>query len=261
MIIDTHAHYDDPAFDEDREELLASMSDAGVGMIFNIGASVATSQTSVDLAHSHSFIKAAVGLHPEEFDDLTDECLSLISDMIKEDRRSETPVIRALGEIGLDYHWAENEEQRALQREFFIKQLALAREHDLPVMIHSREAAEDTISIIREYGSGLICDIHCYSGSPEMALEYVSLGHYIGVGGVVTFKNGKRLKETVRQIPMDRILLETDCPYMSPEPHRGERNDSRNIKYVIQQIAELRGITPEETERICEENARAFYRL
>ena len=261
MIIDTHAHYDDPAFDEDREVLLESMEEAGVGMIVNIGASVSTSEGSLELAHRYPFIYAAVGLHPEEFDELTEEHVSRISDMIKADKASDDPRILALGEIGLDYHWAENEEQRALQREYFIRQLALAGEYDLPVMIHSREAAEDTISIIREYGSGLVCDIHCYSGSPEMALDYAAMGHYIGVGGVVTFKNGKRLKETVRQIPMDRILLETDCPYMSPEPHRGQRNESRNIRSVIQQIAQLRDISEAEVESICEENARRFYRL
>ena len=261
MIFETHAHYDDPAFDEDRDSLLSGMADAGVGTIVNIGATVQMSLDSIALAKKYPFIYATVGLHPEEFDELDDEHLGLISDMIDREGIYPDGRIVAIGEIGLDYHWAETEEQRQLQRDYFIRQLGMAGERNLPVMIHSREAAEDTMSIIREYGSGLICDIHCYSGSPEMAEQYVKMGHYIGVGGVVTFKNGKKLKETVSRIPIESILLETDCPYMSPEPYRGARNDSTKIRFVVSQISQLKGISEDEVIRITEENARKFYRL
>ncbi|MCR5452356.1 MAG: TatD family hydrolase [Lachnospiraceae bacterium] len=262
MIFDTHAHYDDEAFDEDRDELLSSMEENGVGTIINVGASVSSSRKSIELAHKYSFIYAAVGIHPEEFNELDEEHESEIRLMIENEQHGYNDRIAAVGEIGLDYHWAENEKQRELQRESFKRQLEMAKRYNLPAIIHSREAAEDTFNIIEKAtDENLECVIHCYSGSPEMAIRYTQMGHYIGVGGVVTFKNGKKLKETVARIPMEKLLLETDCPYMSPEPYRGKRNDSTYIKYVVKEIAAIRGMSEEDIISVTEKNARRFYMI
>ena len=231
MIFETHAHYDDESFDGDREETLARVREAGVYPIINVGASIESTKTTLELAKKHEDIYAAVGVHPSE--------------------------------IGLDYHWDKEPGVQKLQRGWFGRQLLLAKEVRLPVIIHSRDAAEDTVRIMKENGAQEIPGvIHCYSYSPELAQEFVKMGYYIGVGGVVTFKNAKKLVRTVEQVPLSRILLETDCPYMAPEPHRGERNDSSNIPYVIARIAELKGVSKEEVERVTEENAyRLFTRV
>ena len=247
MIFDTHAHYDDEQFDADREELLSGMKAGGVGMIVDAAATVASWDKILELTEKYPFLYGSVGVHPDEVGDLNEENFARMSELA--DRKK----IVAIGEIGLDYYW--DKEGHDLQKYWFIRQLELAGEKKLPVMIHSREAAADTMEIMKKYGKDRNGVIHCYSYSPEMALEYVKLGYYIGVGGVVTFKNAKKLVQTVSELPLDRILLETDCPYMAPEPHRGTRNDSSNIPYVISKIAEIKGTTPDEVERTTRANA------
>lgn len=253
MIFETHAHYDDDKFTEDRDELILAVHESGVHPIINVGASIHSTQTTLELAKHYPFIYAAVGVHPSDVADLNEDTFA----WLKEQTTYAKTV--AVGEIGLDYYWDKEADVQEKQRYWFGRQLQLAREADLPVIIHSRDAAADTLQVMRDNHAETIPGvIHCYSYSPELAQEFVRMGYYIGVGGVVTFKNAKKLVETVQTIPMERILLETDSPYMAPEPHRGTRNDSRNIPYVIAKIAELNGITPQEVERITEENA---YRL
>jgi len=253
MIFETHAHYDDDKFTEDRDELIMAVHESGVHPIINVGASIHSTQTTLELAKRYPFIYAAVGVHPSDVADLNEDTFA----WLKEQTAYEKTV--AVGEIGLDYYWDKEADVQEKQRYWFGRQLQLAREAGLPVIIHSRDAAADTLQVMRDNHAETIPGvIHCYSYSPELAQEFVRMGYYIGVGGVVTFKNAKKLVETVQTTPMERILLETDSPYMAPEPHRGTRNDSRNIPYVIAKIAELKGITPQEVERITEENA---YRL
>ena len=253
MIFDTHAHYDDHQFDDDRYSLLDSMKEAGIGTIVNNAADLESVETSLELAHRYDFVYAAVGVHPENAYELDDSKLLWLRD------KSHDPKAVAIGEIGLDYHYPDNPD-RDTQIKWFRAQLRLALEEKLPVVIHSRDAAADTMEIMKEAASkGIVADIHCYSYSPEQALEYVKMGFYIGVGGVVTFKNGKKLKQTVDKIPLDRILLETDCPYMAPEPFRGSRNSSVYLPYVVKAIADIKGVTPQEVIDITEQNARKFY--
>lgn len=253
MIFETHAHYDDDKFTEDRDELILAVHESGVHPIINVGASIHSTQTTLELAKHYPFIYAAVGVHPSDVADLNEDTFA----WLKEQTTYAKTV--AVGEIGLDYYWDKEADVQEKQRYWFGRQLQLAREADLPVIIHSRDAAADTLQVMRDnHAESIPGVIHCYSYSPELAQEFVRMGYYIGVGGVVTFKNAKKLVETVQTIPMERILLETDSPYMAPEPHRGTRNDSRNIPYVIAKIAELKGITPQAVERITEENA---YRL
>lgn len=253
MIFETHAHYDDEKFTEDRADVVAAVFASGVRPIINVGASIASTKSTLDLAAQYEGMYAAVGVHPSDIGDLNEETFS----WLREQTAWEKTV--AIGEIGLDYYWEKDPQMQEQQRVWFGRQLELAREVNLPVIIHSRDAAADTMQVMREHhGEEIPGVIHCYSYSPELALEWVKMGYYIGVGGVVTFKNAKKLVATVEQIPMERLLLETDCPYMAPEPHRGSRNDSRNIPFVIAKIAEIRGMLPEEVERITEENA---YRL
>lgn len=253
MIFETHAHYDDDKFTEDRDELILTVHESGVHPIINVGASIHSTQTTLELAKHYPFIYAAVGVHPSDVADLNEDTFAWLKE-----QTTYTKTV-AVGEIGLDYYWDKEADVQEKQRYWFGRQLQLAREADLPVIIHSRDAAADTLQMMRDNHAETIPGvIHCYSYSPELAQEFVRMGYYIGVGGVVTFKNAKKLVETVQTIPMERILLETDSPYMAPEPHRGTRNDSRNIPYVIAKIAELKGITPQAVERITEENA---YRL
>lgn len=254
MIFDTHAHYDDEQFDADREELLSGMKAGGVGMIVDAAAAVASWDKILELTEKYPFLYGSVGVHPDEVGDLNEENFARMSELA--DRKK----IVAIGEIGLDYYWDKEPEVQNAQRYWFRRQLELARETNLPVIIHSRDAAADTMEVMKEVHAEEIPGvIHCYSYSREMAQEFIKMGYYIGVGGVVTFKNAKKLKETVEAIPLERILLETDCPYMAPEPHRGTRNDSSNIPFVIAKIAELKGITEEEVERVTEENAGRLF--
>lgn len=253
-IFDTHSHYDDEAFDADREELLTGMADKGIGWLVNVGADMASCRESIALAKRYEFVYAALGVHPSETANLTEEDMDWLRENLAQKK------VVAVGEIGLDYHWTEPSPDK--QKKWFYRQIALAQEGKLPVIIHSRDAAAETMQILTEtkaYDCGGV--IHCYSYSPEMAAEYIDMGFYIGVGGVVTFKNAKKLVRTVEAIPLEKIVLETDCPYMAPEPHRGERNDSSLLSHVAEKIAGIKGVTPEEVARVTTENAAKLYRL
>ena len=257
MIFDTHAHYDDEAFDEDRDAVLSSLQEKGVGAVVNICASPASLAGIRGLTEKYSFVYGAAGIHPDHAGELTEEMFGEISRLAEEEK------IVAIGEIGLDYYW--DTAPREVQREWFLRQLDLAIEKDLPVVIHSREATQETLEIMRnayqQSGGKLRGVIHCFSGSAEIAKEYTDMGFYIGVGGVVTFKNGKKLKEVVETMPLEKLVIETDCPYLAPVPYRGKRNDSTLLKLVIEEIAALRGLTAEEVEALTEVNARELYRL
>ena len=253
MIFETHAHYDDEQFDLDREELLSSMPEQGVGTIVNVSATYESCRRVVDLVQKYPFMYAAVGIHPDEVGSLNEERFQQMKELCKQEK------VVAVGEIGLDYYW--DNESHDVQKEWFVRQLDLARELNLPVLIHSREAAADTMEIMKEHGQGLRGVIHCYSYSKEQAKEYVKMGYYIGVGGVVTFKNARKLKETVEEIPLTSIVLETDCPYLAPVPFRGKRNNSSYIKYVAEEIAEIKGISYEAVVEKKKKNARDLYNL
>ncbi len=253
MIFDTHAHYDDDQFQEDRDALLRTMKENGVGTIVNVGASLEGCKDAVELAHAYDFVYAAVGVHPDHAGELNDETFAKLEQWCQDKK------VVAVGEIGLDYHW--DEYPREVQKQWFIKQLELAKKLELPVNIHSRDAAEDTFQIMKEHAKGIKGIIHCFSGSKELALEYVKLGFLIGVGGVVTFKNGKKLKQVVEAIPLTSIVLETDCPYLAPEPNRGKRNQSAYIRYVAEEIARIKGVTYEKVIAQTEENARNVYKI
>ena len=251
MIFDTHAHYDDEQFDEDRKELLHSMADKGVGTIVNVSASLKSCERVVNMVQEYPFMYAAVGVHPDEVGGLCEESFARVKELAGRDK------VVAIGEIGLDYYW--DQESHDIQKKWFVRQLELAGNLDLPVLIHSREAAADTMAIMNEHARELKGVIHCYSYSEEMAKEYVKIGFYIGVGGVVTFKNARKLKQTVEGIPLASIVLETDCPYLAPVPYRGKRNQSAYIRYVAEEVAKLKGITCEEVIRQTEENAKKLY--
>ena len=255
MIFETHAHYDDEKFDIDRVELLSHLlRENGIGNIVNIGASFEGCEASVKLAHKYDNVYAAVGIHPENIDEINPQVMEWLRE------KASDPKVVAIGEIGLDYYWVKEPEQRAKQRLWFEKQMDLAKEAELPVVIHSRDAAEDTLNTIKKYNNSHVKGIvHCYSYSKELALEYVKMGWYIGVGGVVTFKNGRKLVETVEAIPIESIVLETDCPYMAPVPHRGERNSSMYLNLIAEKIAEIKGMSVKEVEEITYENALMIY--
>ena len=253
MIFDTHAHYDDEQFDVDREELLMSMEENGVGTIVNVSATYESCARVTEMVKKYPFMYAAVGVHPDEVGALDEEKLVRMEALLDQKK------VVAVGEIGLDYYW--DHESHDLQKEWFIRQLELARKHNLPVLIHSREAAADTMEIMKGHAQGLNGVIHCYSYSKEMAKEYVKMGFYIGIGGVVTFKNSRVLKEVVKAIPLEHIVVETDCPYLAPTPHRGKRNSSVYLPLVIEEIAKLKGITAEEVENATYENAQRLYGL
>lgn len=254
MIFDTHAHYDDERFDEDRDALLRSMKDAGIGNIVNIGANMASSKRSLDLAAEYDFMYAAVGVHPSDCAELDDEKIEQLKAM------SSFPKCVAIGEIGLDYYWPEPEHE--LQKKWFKRQIALAREVELPIIVHSRDAAADTVDILKSENAGELGGVvHCFSYSKEIAEECVRMGFYIGIGGVLTFKNGRKMKEVAEVIPIEKIILETDCPYLAPEPFRGKRNSSLYLPYVVSAMAQIKGISEEEVISITEANAREMYRL
>ena len=254
MIFETHAHYDDEQFESGREALLASLPDCGIKRVVNIGASIESTRNSIKLAEKYDFIYASVGVHPSEIAELNEERFAWLRELTKLKK------VVAVGEIGLDYYWDKEPDVQERQRYWFKRQMELARETNLPIVVHSRDAAADTMQVMKEVHAEEIPGvIHCYSYSPELALEFIKMGYYIGVGGVVTFKNAKKLKETVEKIPLERILLETDCPYMAPEPNRGKRNDSTNIPYIVAKIAEIKQVTIEEVEQITWQNAMNLY--
>ena len=254
MIIDTHAHYDDEAFQEDRDTLLNSLQSSGIEAVVNIGASIQTTKNTLELMEKYPFIYGAAGVHPSETAELDDNLLNWLK-MV-----SKTPKVVAIGEIGLDYYWEEPGHD--IQKEWFVKQLNLAREVKLPVVIHSRDAARDTLEIMKaERSQDIGGVIHCFSYGVEMAREYLNMGFYLGIGGVLTFNNAKKLKEVVEYAPMDRIVLETDCPYLAPAPNRGKRNSSLNLPYVVQAIARIIEISTDEVNEISSRNAKQLYRL
>ncbi len=253
MIFETHAHINSSRFDTDREETISRIKAAGVDTLINVGDSIEGSKESVKLAMANDMIYAAVGIHPESAGSVPLDYIDILRDMASYEK------VVAIGEIGLDYYWEENPDAD-IQKKVFGGQLSLARELCMPVIIHSREACEDTFNILRDYFGQIPVVYHCFSYSPEFAEQLVKYADtYIGVGGVVTFKNAKKLVETVRRIPVDRILLETDCPYMAPEPHRGKRNDSSYLPIIASKIAEIKDLSPEEVCGITHDTAGKIF--
>lgn len=253
MLFDTHAHYDDEAFDADRDAVLTALPGQGVGLVLNPGCDVESSRKAVQYAAAYPHVYAAVGIHPENCGGYTAGDLAALKKLAQQ------PGVAAIGEIGLDYYWAENP-PRELQQQVLRDQLALARELALPVIIHDREAHADTLAIIREF-PGITGVFHCFSGSPEMAQELLKLGWYLGFDGPVTYKNARRAPEVAAVTPLDRMLIETDSPYMTPVPYRGKRNDSGYVHLVAEKLAEWKGVTPEEMARITTENGKRLFRI
>lgn len=248
MIYETHTHFDDRAFDTDRDEAIEKAIAAGVGRLVNVASSMDSCRRCIALAEKHPEILAAVGVHPEECGDLAEEDMAILEEYTVNDN------VVAIGEIGLDYYWDEPE--RDIQKRWFARQLALAGKVKLPVIIHSREAAADTYDILRSEKADEVGGImHCYSYGVEMAKQFLDLGLYLGVGGVVTFKNGRKLKEVVEYAPLDRIVTETDSPYMAPVPMRGKRNSSEYLPYIIEEIARIKGVSAEKVEEVTFNNA------
>ena len=250
-LFDTHAHYDARQFDPDREQVLAALPGLGVELVVNPGCDLASSRQAAELASRYSFVYAAVGVHPEECGDWQD------SDVEELRTLAARPKVVAVGEIGLDYYWPENP-PRELQKRVFRAQMALARELNLPVIVHDREAHGDSMDVVREFPEvrGVF---HCFSGSAEMARELVKLGWMVSFTGVLTYKNARRAVEAARAVPLERIMIETDSPYMAPAPHRGKRNDSGYVRHVCEKLAEIKGISFEECARITLENGKRFY--
>lgn len=254
MIFETHAHYDDDAFDKDRDELLNSMKQNGIEYIVNIGSGIEESLATVELTKKYSFIYGSVGIHPSELVGLTDEKFKIIEDAVKLDK------IVAVGETGLDYHYKDLD--KAAQKKWFIRQIELARNVSLPMIIHSRDASKNTLDIMKaEKAEEIGGVVHCYSYSKETVKEYLNMGFYIGIGGVITFKNAKTLKEVVEYMPLDRILLETDAPYLAPDPYRGKRNNSIYLPFVIKEIANIKKVSEKEVEDTTYNNAKTMYRI
>lgn len=254
MIFDTHVHYDDKAFDEDREMLLESLKDHGIEAVVNIGASITTTRNTLELMEKYPFVYGAVGVHPSDTGDLDERQMQWLKEV------SSRPKVVAIGEIGLDYYW--DEPDREIQKHWFIRQLELARDVKLPVVIHSRDAAKDTLDIMKAQKAQEIGGvIHCFSYGVEMAREYLDMGFFLGIGGVLTFQNAKKLKEVVAYMPMEQLVLETDCPYLSPAPNRGKRNSSLNLPYVVEAISRIKEIPVEQVIEITNRNAKRMYRL
>ena len=253
MLFDTHAHYDDEAFDADRDAVLTALPEQGVGLILNPGCDVESSRKAVRYAAAYPHVYAAVGIHPENCGGCTAGDLDAIRALAQQ------PKTVAIGEIGLDYYWAENP-PRDFQQQVLRQQLALARELALPVIIHDREAHADTLAIVREF-PGVTGVFHCFSGSPEMARELLKMGWYLGFDGPVTYKNARRAPEVAAVTPLDRMLIETDSPYMTPVPYRGRRNDSGYVHLVAEKLAEWKGVTPEEMARVTTENGKRLFRI
>lgn len=253
-IFDTHTHYDDKAFDPDRDELLQSLDKNGIEAVVNVGASIQSTKNTLQLIEKYPFVYGAAGVHPNETGELSDGWMDWLKHAAGEEK------IVAIGEIGLDFHWKEPEQK--VQKGWFVRQLALARETGLPVIIHSRDAAKDTLDIMKaENARDMGGVIHCFSYGVELAREYLNMGFYLGIGGVVTFSNGKKLKAVVEYMPLEQMVLETDCPYLSPVPNRGKRNSSLNLPYVVEMVSWIKGIPRDEVIAITNQNARRMYRI
>ena len=253
-IFDTHAHYDDEAFTEDMDNLLCDMHKKGVKRIVNIGCSMESSRFIVDMVDRYGYVYGAVGVHPDDVGNLTDADMRELAELSKQDK------ILAIGEIGLDYHCDDIDKES--QKRWFVEQLGVAKQERLPVVIHSRDAAKDTLDIMRAAHAGDMGGvIHCFSYTKEIAREYLDLDFYFGIGGVVTFQNGKKLKEAVEYIPIEKILLETDSPYLAPVPYRGQRNSSLNIPLIAKEISVIKKLDYDEVIKITEENAKNLFRI
>ena len=252
MIFDTHAHLNDPAFDEDREELISGLPEKGIGFVMNVGCCLDSSKDCIALAEKYPFIYASVGSHPDSAGEVCEELMQTYLEMSKHSK------VKAIGEIGLDYYYEGFD--REIQIKAFEMQMELARQAQLPVIVHERDAHGDGMDIVRKFPD-VTGVFHCYSGAAEMARQLVDLGWYIGFTGVLTFKNARKAVETAASIPLERILLETDCPYMSPEPFRGKRNDPGRLIHMAQKLAEIRGLSVEEIIAITRENAKRLDRI
>lgn len=255
MYFDSHAHYDDGAYDNDRDEIVSSLPNEGITNVVNISADMSSMDSTIELSKRYKHVYAAIGVHPSETDGLTME------DMARIKRNCDHEKVVAIGEIGLDYHWDDSVD-RNIQKKWFERQILIAQEVDLPIVVHSRDAGQDTLDMMR----ALHCEsiggvIHCYSYSREMASQFMKMDFYFGIGGAVTYKNSKKLRESVAYIPIDRILLETDCPYLPPDGHRGERNDSRYLPIIAKAVAEIKGMKVEDVVRITRENAFELFRI
>ncbi|MBQ6888934.1 MAG: TatD family hydrolase [Lachnospiraceae bacterium] len=252
MIFESHAHYDDEKFNEDREELLSSMKENGIEYIINVGASLETTRNTVELIKKYPFIYGAAGVHPSDTAELNEENFAWLKEQCNHAK------IVAVGEIGLDYYW--DEPDREIQKKWFRRQLEMAKETNLPIIIHSREAAKDTLDIMKEMECSKMSGVvHCFSYSKEIAREILDMGFYLGIGGVVTFQNAKAIKEVVAYAPLEKILLETDCPYLAPTPHRGKRNSSLYLPLIAEEIAKIKEIEYDEVIRVTNKNAKKLF--
>lgn len=252
MIFETHAHLDDTAFDGDRDALISGLPQKGIEAVMNVGCCLEASHDCIALAEKYPFVYASVGSHPDSADEVNEEVIGKYRQMAKH------PKVKAIGEIGLDYHYETI--PREIQQKAFRMQMELAKELSMPVIVHERDAHDDGMRIVKEF-PGVTGVFHCYSGSAEMARQLVEMGWYIGFTGVLTFKNARRAVETAESIPLERIVLETDCPYMAPEPFRGKRNDPGYLYRMAERLAEIRGISVEEVHAVTTANAKALYRI
>ena len=254
MIFETHAHYEDSAFDEDRRELLESLPRHNIEYVVNISSGIKTVDQSINLADNYEYIYAAVGIHPEETMHMNEDRLLWLKDKAKH------PKVLAIGEIGLDYYWDTTD--RDTQKIWFTRQMEMAKEIDKPLVVHSRDAANDTFNLMKESKADEVgAVLHCFGYGVEQARQYLNMGFYLGIGGVVTFTNGRKLKEVVAYAPLDHLVLETDCPYLSPVPYRGKRNSSLYLPYVAQEIANIKGIDYDTVVNITNENAKRLYKM
>lgn len=254
MIIDSHAHYDDEEFNIDRDSILCSMQENGIEKIINVGANIKGSKASIELSKKYPFVYAAIGVHPSDVGELNEEKINWLFESSNHEK------VVAIGEIGLDYHYEDTDKE--LQKKWFLEQMHLAKRVNKPIIIHSREAALDTITIMKEANAQEIGGVvHCYSYTKESARDYLNMGYYFGIGGVLTFKNAKKLVEAVEYIPLDRILLETDCPYLAPEPYRGKRNSSLYLPFVVEKMAQIKGVSEKDIIEITTNNTKKLFRI
>lgn len=252
MIFDSHAHYNDSKFNGDRDAVLKSLSDSNVGCVMNVADSMSSLEKVIEISNKYSFVYAAVGVHPEEVGELSEQDMEVLAEYARH------PKVKAIGEIGLDYYWDSVE--RAVQKKWFVRQIELAKSVKLPIIVHDRDAHGDCVDILKSENArdagGIV---HCFSGSREMARDVLNMGMYIGIGGTVTFKNARKVKEVAEYVPIENIVLETDAPYLAPEPFRGKRNTSEFIKYVIDELAGIKKISSREVEEITFKNAKRCY--